>query len=118
MHPVIRFLFGIFMVFGSVMSGVTGEACAGFPVPEEAPTGFDGQTNGLTTQAQFQSDQEVFVKQENIADGLGPVYNAQSCGECHQNPVSGSSSQITELRAGQFSGQEQTGGSLVHSRAI
>src|SRR5262249_3657561 len=75
-------------------------------------------TNGLTTQAQFQSDQAIFTEQEQIADGLGPVYNAQSCGECHQNPVFGSSSQITELRAGRFSGQEQTGGSIVHSRAI
>src|SRR2546425_461546 len=34
------------------------------------------------------------------ADGLGPLYNAQSCGECHQNPTSGGASQITELRVG------------------
>jgi CxxC motif-containing protein (DUF1111 family) len=31
-------------------------------------------------------------------DGLGPLYNAQSCRECHQNPTSGGPSQITELR--------------------
>jgi len=28
------------------------------------------------------------------------LYNAHSCAECHQNPVTGSSSQISELRAG------------------
>jgi hypothetical protein len=35
-----------------------------------------------------------------VADGLGPVYNATSCVVCHQNPNSGATSQITELRAG------------------
>src|SRR5207247_2742214 len=37
---------------------------------------------------------------EEIADGLGPLYNAQACRECHQNPTSGAASQITELRVG------------------
>ncbi|HST20019.1 MAG TPA: di-heme oxidoredictase family protein, partial [Blastocatellia bacterium] len=31
---------------------------------------------------------------------LGPVYNAQSCRECHKNTVSGGGSQVLELRAG------------------
>ena len=31
-------------------------------------------------------------------DGLGPLYNAQACVACHQNPVTGAVSQITELR--------------------
>src|ERR1700681_752951 len=35
-----------------------------------------------------------------LADGLGPLYNAQSCRECHQNPISGGGSQVTELRVG------------------
>ncbi|TMK17440.1 MAG: hypothetical protein E6G75_09400 [Alphaproteobacteria bacterium] len=32
--------------------------------------------------------------------GLGPVYNATSCVSCHQNPITGSSSQVSEIRAG------------------
>ncbi len=94
------------------------------PLPqaaEEAPTGFDNQSNGLVTQAEFEADREVFDERELLADGLGPVYNAQGCGECHQNPVSGGISQITELRAGRFEGVafiEHPGGSLIHSRAI
>lgn len=87
----------------------------------EAPVGFDDQTNGLVTQTMHEADQEVFVDQEQIADGLGPVYNAQSCGECHQNPVAGSISQLLEVRAGHFTGsvfEEHSGGSLIHSRAI
>ena len=33
-------------------------------------------------------------------DGLGPVFNATACVDCHQNPVTGGPSQITEIRAG------------------
>jgi hypothetical protein len=35
-----------------------------------------------------------------VESGLAPIYNAHSCRECHQNPVSGGSSQITEVRVG------------------
>jgi CxxC motif-containing protein (DUF1111 family) len=88
--------------------------------PPEAPTGFDNLTNGFTDQATFDADREVFNEQETIADGVGPTYNAQSCGECHQNPVSGGISQVTEERAGHFDGRDfvdHPGGSLLHSRA-
>jgi CxxC motif-containing protein (DUF1111 family) len=89
--------------------------------PAEAPTGFDNLSNGLTDQATFEADKDVFDEQEFIADGLGPTYNAQSCGECHQNPVAGGISQVTEQRAGRFDGTsfiDHPGGSLLHSRAI
>jgi CxxC motif-containing protein (DUF1111 family) len=88
--------------------------------PSEAPSGFDNLTNGLTDQATFEADMEVFNEQEFIEDGLGPTYNAQSCGECHQSPVAGGISQVTEQRAGRFDGRsfvDHPGGSLVHSRA-
>jgi Tol biopolymer transport system component/CxxC motif-containing protein (DUF1111 family) len=69
----------------------------------EAPAGFDNQTNGFTDQATFDSDRAAFEQREEKADGLGPVYNAQSCSECHQNPVTGAISQIFELRVGRNS---------------
>ena len=88
----------------------------------DAPTGFSGLTNGVLTQAEFDAAREVFKEQESIAEGLGPVDNAQSCGECHQNPVTGGVSQITELRAGRVNAfnrfVDHPGGSLIHSRAI
>jgi CxxC motif-containing protein (DUF1111 family) len=46
------------------------------------------------------ADQAKFDEIEAVSDGLGPLYNAQSCRECHQNPTSGGSSQVTELRVG------------------
>jgi len=66
----------------------------------DAPTGFDNLTNGHIDQTEFDAAMASYAEQESIASGLGPVYNAQSCGECHQNPVTGAISQITELRAG------------------
>jgi len=89
--------------------------------PAEAPTGFDSLTNGFTPQTQFDADRGVFEEREGIADGLGPVYNAQSCAECHQNPVTGAISQVTEVRAGHFDGVnfvDHPGGSLINDRAI
>ena len=87
----------------------------------EAPTGFDNQPNGLVDQATFDADRATFDAQEDIAEGLGPVFNARSCGECHANPVSGGGSQVTELRAGHYNGQsfsDAAGGSLINDRAI
>jgi CxxC motif-containing protein (DUF1111 family) len=87
----------------------------------EAPAGFDNLTNGFLSQADFDAAKDVFEEVEALADGLGPVYNAQSCRECHQNPVTGAASQITEFRAGHFNGTsfvDHPGGSLLNDRAI
>src|SRR5216110_3807933 len=69
------------------------------PLPE-APSGFANKTNGMTDDATHAADQAKFEETEEISDGLGPLYNAQSCRECHQNPVSGGPSQVLELRVG------------------
>lgn len=66
----------------------------------EAPTGFDTLTNGLVDQATHDADRATFQEVDTPTDGLGPTYNATACVDCHQNPVSGGISQITELRAG------------------
>jgi len=69
--------------------------------PPEAVTGFDNQSNGFSDPDRHKADQKVFEEVEQIApDGLGPLYNAQSCRECHQTPVPGAASQISELRVG------------------
>ena len=97
-------------------SGVQSQAAA------EAPAGFDNLTNGMVPQATFAADIAVFEERDDIAKGLGPVYNAQSCAECHQNPVTGGISQITEFRAGHLDGAgnfvDAPGGSLINDRAI
>ena len=79
----------------------------------EAPTGFDTPTlasqpgsqsssNGIAEPAgdTFALDQQKFETAHDAFTGLGPVYNATSCAGCHQNPVTGGPSQMTEIRAG------------------
>jgi CxxC motif-containing protein (DUF1111 family) len=101
----------------------------------EAPTGFDSLTNGYLNQGpdfdtleedavvplrSFNDDRFLFEEVERRADGLGPVYNAQSCRECHQNVATGGASQVAEHRTGHLKGGvflESLGGSLIHSRA-
>ncbi|MFL6334237.1 MAG: di-heme oxidoredictase family protein [Pyrinomonadaceae bacterium] len=92
----------------------TGDAalCPLPPPIKAAPADFDNKTNGVIPQGtpvttttptpgNFEADKFIFSAVDEIKpDGLGPVYNAQSCRECHQNPVTGAISQINELRAG------------------
>jgi CxxC motif-containing protein (DUF1111 family) len=86
-----RLVLGIPLAAGILLVGST--------LPE-APTGFDNKTNGMVDDATHSVDQAKFDEVEQVPDGLGPLYNAQSCRECHQNPTSGGSSQISELRVG------------------
>jgi CxxC motif-containing protein (DUF1111 family) len=107
--------------------------CTLFPGSSEAPTGFDGQTNGLVDQKTHAADLNTFDEVEEISDGLGPLYNAQSCRECHQSPVSGGITQMSEVRVGHRGPNGQfenpsipiadgkvfiTGRTLVNDRAI
>jgi CxxC motif-containing protein (DUF1111 family) len=75
----------------------TTQAAAAIP---EAATGFGGISNGMVDDVTHQADRVLFDEVESIEEGLGPLYNAQSCRECHQNPLSGGGSQVTELRVG------------------
>src|SRR6201998_1614017 len=82
-------------------------------VATEAPTGFDTPTlvenpgsqsvsNGIAepTGDSFARDQQVYETTHDVNSGLGPVFNARACVDCHQNPVSGAASQFTELGVG------------------
>jgi CxxC motif-containing protein (DUF1111 family) len=103
------------------------------PHLSEAPAGFDNKSNAVVDDQTHGSDQANFEQFEAVSDGLGPLYNAQSCRECHQSPVTGGASQVMELRVGHKSpdGKFQNaeipinhgseiikGRSLVNQRAI
>src|SRR5213595_3499726 len=59
------------------------------PSASEAPSAFDNKSNGVVDDSTHEADQTTFDEVEEIDDGLGPLYNAQSCRDCHQNPTSG-----------------------------
>src|SRR5262245_51918893 len=113
----------LMFITGAKLQSQTTTTVANVPAPSapQAPTGYDNQTNGLVSQTVFDADLETFAEKEDAGDGLGPVFNAASCAECHANPVVGGGSQVMEFRAGKMvSGQFQDhpGGSLIQDRAL
>src|SRR6266446_4638300 len=119
-----------FFIGAAVLSFALASAATQYP---EAPAGFDNKSNGVVDDATHQADQVKFDEVEGLDDGLGPLYNAQSCRECHQNPTSGGTSQVSELRVGHLGPNKRfqnpeipiargaetiTGRSLVNLRAI
>jgi CxxC motif-containing protein (DUF1111 family) len=99
----------VFLIAGSVLLGLAVRSGGESPnQPPEAVTGFDDQSNGFSDPDRRKADQKFFEEVEHIApDGLGPLYNAQSCRECHQTPVTGAASQVTELRVGHLDSHGQ-----------
>jgi CxxC motif-containing protein (DUF1111 family) len=105
-----RCLSVVVLFLGVIAAGLVGLAQ---DAPTEAPAGFDTPTlatnpgsqshnNGLAEPAgdTYALDQSIFELDHDASTGLGPVFNARACADCHQNPVSGGSSQFTEIRAG------------------
>jgi CxxC motif-containing protein (DUF1111 family) len=95
------------------VAGIAKQSRVAKPTATEAPAGFEtpllqqnpgsqSVSNGIPepTGDTFALDQQNFEQREGNDSGLGPVYNATACADCHQNPVTGGPSQITEIRAG------------------
>jgi len=123
------------VTIGLLAQQADSEAPAGFDTPtlQSQNAGSQSSSNGISEPPgdSFTRDQQVFEKREDASLGLGPVFNATSCSECHQNPVSGGASQITEIRVGHrddngnfvnptvpIEGGTVSGRSLINDRAI
>jgi CxxC motif-containing protein (DUF1111 family) len=90
-------LAGAFAIVGIAQTAT--QAVTGFNTPlNNNQSG--AVSNGVTTNTVFAADEGVFMEEEDIGDGLGPVYNARSCVDCHAQPNVGGTSQVTELRVG------------------
>lgn len=77
------------------------EALTGFDTPTLSTNpGSQSKGNGLVDDVTFGNTQAVFEEEDGVDKGLGPIYNARSCAECHQNPVTGGGSQVAEFRLG------------------
>jgi CxxC motif-containing protein (DUF1111 family) len=129
-----------------VAQQTTTEAPAGFTTPTLgqaiSPTGeaianpgSQSISNGIAEPPgdTFALDQAEFERRHDPSTGLGPVFNATSCVECHNNGVAGSASQFTEQRFGHTDANGNfvnptvtinggantiTGRSIVNDRAI
>ena len=139
----IRTWTSVVVVFvATVVMATRSESQSSLSDPTEAPTGFTVESNGFAEEfcarqgalvdshnspmipddeCSFETAVEEFAGPDSIEDGLGPIFNASACGECHLVPILGGSSQIVEKRAGFFDGNvflEHPGGSLIQDRAI
>ena len=120
---------------GLLAQQTASEAPAGFDTPtlQTQNAGTQSSSNGVAEPSgdTFARDQQVFEKREDSIFGVGPVFNATSCSECHQNPVTGGASQITEVRVGHrddsgnfanptvvVNGGTIAGRSLINDRAV
>lgn len=90
-----------------------------------------GQTNfgeplpGLTADElnRFQAGKVAFEEVEGVADGVGPVFNRDSCVACHDNQATGGGSAIVSTRIGtqinrQFDPLLQRGGPVIQTEGI
>jgi CxxC motif-containing protein (DUF1111 family) len=94
-------------VFALLASTPAVEAPTGFSTPSLTDNpGSQSENNGLAYDGSedFAELQKEYEEEEGVDKGLGPLYNAQSCVGCHQNPVTGGSGQISELRVGHRDG--------------
>lgn len=80
-------------------TGFTTPTLTNDPGSQSTGNGYAGTTAGET----FGADQAVFEEEDGVDKGLGPVYNARGCADCHQDPVTGGVSQVSEVRAGHLS---------------
>ena len=81
----------------------------------------DGLSPALN--AAFSAGARVFTKRYTIADGLGPVFNDDSCADCHRAPAIGAASNRLVTRFGRdadgfFDPLLELGGSLIQTRGI
>src|ERR1700674_3880455 len=117
----------VLMLLGSLAVGLAGiaqqsvtEAPAGFDTPTLAQNpGSRSISNGIEEPPgdTFALDQQIYEQSHDVNSGLGPVFNARACAECHQNPVSGGASQFTELRAGHCGGSFSLGDECPRRRS-
>jgi len=91
--------------------------------PQQAVFGDPLRGLSSTELASFNDGRSEFVKVETVTDGLGPVFNGRSCGECHNAGGAGGGSPRLVTRFGTttngvFDALAQLGGSLIQNQAI
>ncbi len=104
---------------------------APIPMPTPFITGFGGLLAGVTAdeKAAWIAGLQQFQVVDGPADGLGPIFNNQSCVSCHSQPVAagaitpGGASAVLETRFGkltngQFDPLTSEGGTLLHQMAL
>lgn len=78
-------------------------------------------------QVAFQDGLNAFVSKEEKEDGLGPVFNGESCSQCHTRGAAGGAgidlqltrvTRIGGIRNGKYSDLEDLGGPVIQARSL
>src|SRR6476660_2521270 len=92
---------------------------------QRGPVNFAPPLDGLSPSliAAFSDGARTFTKRYTMADGLGPVFNDDSCADCHRAPAIGAASNRLVTRFGRdadgfFDPLLELGGSLMQTRGI
>lgn len=84
----LRLLISFAVVFGVFVYIASLQLNALVPVKTDEEGKLGGPIPGLTRwqTAKFKEGKELFEKNWTVAEGLGPLYNGQSCASCHGGP--------------------------------
>lgn len=92
----IHLLMGLFgaLVALVINAQIVGTTTARDPGVRGGPPGFNGCMSGLTVaeKAACEEGKVKFEEEEDVATGLGPLYNSVSCQSCHSHPATGETS--------------------------
>jgi len=94
-----------------------------FTTPARGTT-LGGPLHGLDAGqlARFNEGRDEFMDEDDVDEGLGPVFNEASCVTCHNAPVGGTTGRVEtrfgRAAAGGFDPMELYGGSLLQDHAI
>ncbi|HUR80214.1 MAG TPA: di-heme oxidoredictase family protein [Thermoanaerobaculia bacterium] len=91
--------------------------------PQAGQTGAPLANLSQASLALFNAGRQEFASVETVDDGLGPVFNGRSCGECHGVPAlgGGSNRSVTRIGAivnGAYDQLANLGGSLLQVNGI
>jgi CxxC motif-containing protein (DUF1111 family) len=95
------------------------------PTPATPPPAAGSAISGLTAAqtAAFNEGRATFTRRETPATGLGPVFNDDSCSQCHNDAAVGGGSPRNVTRFGRrvngvFDPLTELGGSLIQLRSL
>jgi len=119
-----RLMVGVLLVI--LAANVSAQRRSGSGRQAQTPDPAAGEAlSGLTAsqRADFADGLGDFTEVEDVADGLGPVFNERSCAACHSVPAIGGGSNrlVTRFATrinGLFDALASLGGSLVQDHAI
>ncbi len=104
-----------------LLAGAIGVAAQRGPGPGPGPGGPVPVADLTVAQRQaFDEGVRTFGRDYTMADGLGPVFNDESCADCHRGGGDSNRNvtRIGRLEGTAFDGLEWAGGSLLQSRGV